>query len=92
MPPMDAPQCAGMPQAMEPIGATIYRQDKEQQFQGKRQRLKPPRHIVRDREAIRQSLLAFATEVVSAADQPKNLIRALAGVDRYVDRVIKAKA
>lgn len=45
-----------------------------------------------DREGIRQVLLNFATDVVSAADQPKNLVRVLAGVDRYVDRVVKARS
>ena len=42
-----------------------------------------------NREAVRQALLSFATEVVSAVDQPKNLIRVLAGVDKYVDRVVR---
>lgn len=40
--------------------------------------------------AIRDALLGFATDVVSAADSPKQLIKVLAGVDSYVDRVTKA--
>jgi hypothetical protein len=44
-----------------------------------------------ERESIRQALLGFATEVVSAADQPKNLVKLLANVDRYVDRVVKSR-
>jgi hypothetical protein len=43
-----------------------------------------------DREAIRREFLNFATELVNAGDQPKNLVKVLAGVDRYVDRVAKS--
>jgi hypothetical protein len=42
------------------------------------------------RDAVRQALIAFATEVVSAADNPKQLIKTLSGVDSYVDKVTKA--
>jgi hypothetical protein len=44
-----------------------------------------------DRDSIRQAFLGFATDVVSAADQPKNLIKVLANVDKYVDRVVKSR-
>jgi hypothetical protein len=44
-----------------------------------------------NREAVRQVLLGFATEIVSVADQPKNLVKVLANVDRYVDRVVKSR-
>lgn len=43
-----------------------------------------------DREAIRKEFLSFATELVNAGDQPKNLVKVLAGVDSYVNRVAKA--
>lgn len=44
-----------------------------------------------DREAIRAAFLRFATDVVGAADAPKQLVKVLAGVDGYVDQVAKAK-
>ena len=44
-----------------------------------------------DREAVRQAFLLFATDVVSVADQPKNLVRLLANVDKYVDRVVRSR-
>jgi hypothetical protein len=42
------------------------------------------------RDAIRQALIGFATEVLGAADKPQQLIKTLTGVDSYVDRVTKA--
>ena len=42
------------------------------------------------RDAVREALLGFASDVVSAADSPKQLIKVLSGVDSYVDRVTKA--
>jgi hypothetical protein len=44
-----------------------------------------------DRESVRQAFLTFATDVVSVADQPKNLVKVLANVEKYVDRVVRAK-
>lgn len=42
-----------------------------------------------DREKVRSVLLGFASDL-AAAEQRKDLVKVLAGVDRYVDRVIKA--
>jgi hypothetical protein len=42
------------------------------------------------RDAIRQALIGFATDVLGAADKPQQLIKTLTGVDSYVDRVTKA--
>jgi len=42
------------------------------------------------RDAVRQAFLQFATDM-AAADDRKDLVKVLAGVDRYVDLVIKAK-
>ena len=42
-----------------------------------------------NREAIRDALVRFATDV-AGADQKKDLIKVLTGVDRYVDQVVKA--
>jgi hypothetical protein len=39
---------------------------------------------------VRQVLLGFASDLVSAAERPKELIKLLAGVDKYVDRLGKA--
>ncbi|MHB1194143.1 MAG: hypothetical protein ACYC6F_13970 [Longimicrobiales bacterium] len=41
------------------------------------------------REAVRASFLEFASEL-SAAEARKDLVRVVAGVDRYVDEVLKA--
>jgi hypothetical protein len=41
------------------------------------------------RDAIRDVFLQFATDM-AAADDRKDLVKVLAGVDRYVDQVIKA--
>jgi hypothetical protein len=43
-----------------------------------------------NREAVRQVLLGFASDVVSASYRPKDLFKLLAGVDKYVDRLAKA--
>lgn len=43
-----------------------------------------------NREALREVFLGFATELASATDEPKELVRVLAGVDRYVDDALKA--
>lgn len=40
------------------------------------------------RHAIRQVLLRFATDL-AGADERKDLVKVLAGVDRYVDQVFK---
>jgi len=42
-----------------------------------------------NRDAIRDALVRFATDV-AGADQKKDLIKVLTGVDRYVDQVVKA--
>jgi hypothetical protein len=42
------------------------------------------------RDAVRQAFLQFATDM-AAADDRKDLVKVLAGVDRYVDLVVKAK-
>ncbi len=41
------------------------------------------------RDAVRTTLLSFATDVTAAEDK-KELVEVLAGVDRYVDEVWKA--
>jgi hypothetical protein len=41
------------------------------------------------REAVRASFLKFASDL-AAADARKDLVRVVAGVDRYVDEVLKA--
>ena len=41
------------------------------------------------REVVRACLLKFATDL-AAADARKDLVRVVAGVDRYVDEVLKA--
>jgi hypothetical protein len=43
------------------------------------------------RDAVRQALLRFATEL-SGAEQRSDLVRVLAGVDGYVDEIVKAAA
>lgn len=43
------------------------------------------------REAVRQTLLAFASDM-AAAEERKDLVKVLADVDKYVDRVMKAAA
>ena len=42
-----------------------------------------------NRQAIRDALIRFATDV-AGADEKRDLIKALTGVDRYVDQVVKA--
>lgn len=42
-----------------------------------------------DRDAIRATFLRFASDL-TAAEARKDLVRVLAGVDRYVDQVIRA--
>ena len=42
-----------------------------------------------DREAIRATFLRFASDL-TAAEARKDLVRVLAGVDQYVDRVVRA--
>ncbi len=42
------------------------------------------------REAIRNELMTFAQDLSAATSDPAKLVRVLAGVDRYVDRVLKA--
>lgn len=42
------------------------------------------------REAIRGELMAFAQDLSSATSDPATLVRVLANVDQYVDRVINA--
>ena len=42
-----------------------------------------------DREAIRATFLRFASDL-TAAEARKDLVRVLAGVDRYVDQVVRA--
>lgn len=42
-----------------------------------------------DREAVRKALLQFASDL-SAAEERKDLVKVLADVDRYVDKVLKA--
>jgi len=41
-----------------------------------------------DRDAIRAALLAFASDL-TAADERKDLVKVLANIDRYVDRIAK---
>ena len=41
-----------------------------------------------DRDAIRTALLAFASDL-TAADERKDLVKVLANIDRYVDRIVK---
>lgn len=43
-----------------------------------------------NREAMRKVLYDFAGEVAAAAAAPKDLVRLLAGLDRYVDQALKA--
>lgn len=43
----------------------------------------------KDRDAVRDTLLRFAGEV-AGAEQRKDLVKVLAGVDKYVDEVLKA--
>ena len=40
------------------------------------------------REAVRKVLLQFATDI-AGAEERKDLVKVLAGVDRYVDQVLK---
>lgn len=42
-----------------------------------------------NRDAVRDSFLKFATEL-AAADSRKDVVKVLAGVDKYVDQVVKA--
>lgn len=42
-----------------------------------------------NRDAVRDSFLQFASEL-AAAEARKDLVKVLAGVDKYVDRVVKA--
>lgn len=42
-----------------------------------------------ERDAVRETLLRFASEV-AGAEHRKDLVQVLAGVDKYVDEVIKA--
>ena len=42
-----------------------------------------------NREAIRDVLIRFATDV-AGAEEKKDLIKVMTGVDRYVDQVVKA--
>jgi hypothetical protein len=42
------------------------------------------------RDAVRQVFLQFASDM-AAADDRKDLVKVLAGVDRYVDQVVKAR-
>ena len=44
-----------------------------------------------DREAVRDAFLAFASDL-AAAEARKDLVKVLAGVDKYVDRAVKAAA
>ena len=43
-----------------------------------------------NRESVRQVLLDFATDVVSAAERPRDLIKLLTGVNKYIDRLAKS--
>lgn len=43
------------------------------------------------RDEVRRILLQFATDI-AAADERKDLVKVLAGVDSYVDRVLKGVA
>ena len=43
------------------------------------------------REAVRKVLLQFATDI-TGAEERKELVKVLAGVDRYVDQVLKGVA
>ncbi len=43
------------------------------------------------RDEVRRILLQFATDI-AAADERKDLVKVLAGVDNYVDRVLKGVA
>lgn len=43
------------------------------------------------RDSVRQILLHFATDIAAAEDR-KDLVKVLAGVDRYVDQVMKGVA
>lgn len=43
------------------------------------------------RDAVREVLLQFATDI-TAAEERRDLVRVLAGVDRYVDQVLKGAA
>lgn len=42
-----------------------------------------------DRDAVRGSFLTFASEL-AAAEERKDVVKVLAGVDKYVDQVVKA--
>jgi hypothetical protein len=44
-----------------------------------------------NREKVRSVLLGFASDL-AAAEQRTDLVKLLAGVDRYVDKVIKASS
>lgn len=49
------------------------------------------RDAAASRDAVRQVLLRFATDVVAAEDR-KDLVKVLADVDRYVEQVLKGAA
>lgn len=45
----------------------------------------------RSRDAVRQVFLRFAQDVASAAESPKDLVKLIVNVDRYVDDAVRAK-
>jgi len=51
----------------------------------------PASAVGADRDAIRSAFLSFATDL-AAAEQRKDVVKVLAGVDKYVDQVARAAA
>lgn len=56
---------------------------------GGRRKARAQRAAGGDRDAVRQVLLRFAADL-SAADDRSDVVRVLAGIDGYVDDVVKA--
>jgi hypothetical protein len=55
----------------------------------KKARAAKPSEMSANREAVRTTLMAFASDMASA-EQRKDLVQFLAGIDKYVDAVLKA--
>ncbi len=45
----------------------------------------------RSRDAVRQVFLRFAQDVAAAAESPKDLVKLIVNVDRYVDDAVRAR-
>ena len=58
---------------------------------GRQPRTKPPVQSSEPRDLVRYMFLQFATDI-TAAEERKDLVKVLAGVDHYVDRVLKEVA